>query len=354
MAEAMRPAAGAAAATTKARTCGAWLMVFLALLLAMVPAAAHEVRPAYLQLRELAKGEFSVLWKTPMTGEYRLSLTPEFSGSNSALTTVVTRTPPGAAVAEWTLGAPELRGQRIRIRGLEATLTDTLVRIEFLDGSSWTQRLNARNPEAEIPRRPSAFGVASVYGKLGVEHILSGIDHLLFVLALLLLVGTGWRLVRTVTAFTLAHSITLALATVGAVRLPGPPVEALIALSIALVAAEILRVARQGPEANAAAPGSLTERAPWLVAFAFGLLHGLGFAGALSEMGLPQGRIPLALLFFNLGVEAGQLLFIAGALGLAHLLRQTARPLPRWSAHVAPYAMGSIAMFWVFQRIASF
>ncbi len=352
MADAMRSAAGAGTATTNARTCGAWMLVFLALLLAMAPAAAHEVRPAYLQLRELAKDEFAVLWKTPMAGEYRLSLTPEFSGSNRSLTTVVTRTPPGAAVAEWTLSAPELRGQRLRIRGLEATLTDTLVRVEFLDGSSWTQRLNARSPEAEIPRRPSASSVASVYGKLGIEHILSGVDHLLFVLALMFLVRGGWRLVQTVTAFTLAHSITLALATVGAVSLPGPPVEALIALSIAFVAAEITRAANR--DTNVVVVHSLAERAPWLLAFAFGLLHGLGFAGALSEMGLPQGRIPLALLFFNLGVEAGQLLFIGCVLGAAHLLRQLVRRLPRWSLHAPPYAIGSIAMFWVFQRIASF
>lgn len=340
---------GAASACRRAGS-RAWLL--LGLLLAAASLPAHEVRPAYLELREVAPDEYAVLWKTPMAGELRLSLTPEFSGESRALTPVRVRTPPGAAVAEWTLSAPGLRGQSVRIRGLEATLTDAMVRVEFLDGSSWTQRLNARSPEAEIPRRPSASSVASVYGKLGIEHILSGVDHLLFVLALMFLVRGGWRLVQTVTAFTLAHSITLALATVGAVSLPGPPVEALIALSIAFVAAEITRAANR--DTNVVVVHSLAERAPWLLAFAFGLLHGLGFAGALSEMGLPQGRIPLALLFFNLGVEAGQLLFIGCVLGAARLLRQLVRRLPRWSLHAPPYAIGSIAMFWVFQRIANF
>lgn len=337
--------------TARAFAALAWLWV--AMLVAPGAAGAHEVRPAYLELREVAAGEYAALWKTPMSGEFRLALTPEFSSPTRMLTPVATRTPAGAAISEWTFSAPDLRGQRIRIRGLESTLTDALVRIEFLDGSHWTQRLTAQNPDAEIPLRPSAFGVASVYGWLGIEHILMGVDHLLFVLALLFLVRGGWRLVQTITAFTLAHSLTLALATFGALSLPPPPVEALIALSIAFVAAEILR---SSPRLGAAAvqPTSLTARAPWLVAFAFGLLHGLGFAGALGEIGLPQAHVPLALLFFNLGVEAGQLLFVAAAMMTSRLLRRLPTALPLWSLRIPPYAIGIVAMFWVFQRVAAF
>jgi len=184
--------------------------------------------------------------------------------------------------------------------------------------------------------------------RLGIEHILGGIDHLLFVLALVLLVK-GWkRLVGTITAFTVAHSITLAAATLGWVQMPGPPVEACIALSIALVAAELLRTHDRA---------SLALRWPWLIAFAFGLLHGLGFAGALREIGLPQQAIPLALFFFNAGVELGQLLFIAAVLAFAAaarpIARRFARP-PAWAWRVPPYAIGGVAGFWVIQRIAAF
>ena len=223
-------------------------------------------------------------------------------------------------------------------------MTDTLVRIDFADGTAWTQRLTPARPAAEIPHKDSPFAVAGTYLALGVEHILAGIDHLLFVLGLLILAGKQWRrLLATVTAFTVAHSITLALATLGVVSVPPAPVEAVIALSIAFVAVEILR-AREGK------PG-IAARSPWIVAFAFGLLHGFGFAGALSEVGLPPGQIPLALFFFNLGVEAGQLLFIAAAIGLAVLAR---RIRSHWLELVPPYVIGTVAMFWVFQRVASF
>ena len=291
------------------------------------PAAglAHEVRPSYLELRETLPGEYSVLWKTPMLGDARLALDPEFSGAVEETSPVVTHRPAGAAVQTWTLRADRLRGQTLRIRGLESTMTDVLARIEFADGTSWTQRLTPREPAATIPVRESAFTVSMVYLKLGVEHILLGIDHLLFVLALLIIARGGWQVVKTVTAFTVAHSITLAAATLGLVHVPQRPVEALIALSIAFVATEIVRD-RDGR-------AGLAARAPWIVAFAFGLLHGFGFAGALSEVGLPQGHIPLALLFFNLGVEVGQLVFIAAVLaGLALLggrSRRARAPAPR-------------------------
>lgn len=322
------------------------LCVLLFVLFCSVPAHAHELRPAYLELHETKPNEFSVLWKTPMLGDMRLSLAPDFSGETKAISEVVTRKPTGAAVQTWTLRAPGLRGQTLRIRGLESTMTDALVRIEFADGTSWTQRLTARAPTAMIPMHESSINVAGVYTKLGIEHILTGIDHLLFILALLIITRGGWKLIKTVTAFTVAHSVTLTLATLGFVHVPQPPVEAVIALSIVFVASEIIRQlnGREG----------LTSRAPWVVAFTFGLLHGLGFAGALSEVGFPQGHIPLALLFFSIGVEAGQFLFIGVVLSVIALALRVRLPAPRWVHLAPPYAIGTIAMFWLIQRVAAF
>ncbi|MFL5025792.1 MAG: HupE/UreJ family protein [Microvirga sp.] len=322
------------------------ILVALASLLVPLPGHAHEVRPAYLDLREERTGEFSVLWKTPMLGEMRLMLEPVFSGPVEAVNPVAARMTGDAAVQTWHLRAKSLRGQTLRIEGLEATLTDALVRVTFLDGSTWVQRLTPRQPASLIPAQPHAWGVAGTYLTLGIEHILTGIDHLLFVLALLLLTKGTWRLVKTVTAFTVAHSITLGLATLGIVHVSSRPVEAVIALSIVFVAAEIVQ-ARRGRS-------GLAAQMPWIVAFIFGLLHGFGFAGALSEVGLPDGHIPVALLFFNLGVEAGQLLFVAAVLALVAAARRIPMAWPRWAGLVPPYAIGSLAMFWVIQRVAAF
>jgi hydrogenase/urease accessory protein HupE len=319
----------------------------IVLLLLVGPAFAHELRPAYLELREVRDGVFLVLWKTPMRGNLRLSLRPEFSGRIEILTPVTTRQTNNAAVQTWQVKAIEpLRGQSVRIAGLEGTMTDALVRMEFADGGTWVKRLTPAQPAAEIPMRPSGWFVAGEYLKLGVEHILLGIDHLLFVLALLFIARGGWKLVKTVTAFTVAHSITLGLATLGFVHAPPTPVEAAIALSIVFVAAEIVHT-RRGRE-------GITAHAPWIVAFAFGLLHGFGFAGALSQVGLPQGHIPVALLFFNLGVEAGQLLFIAAILSVIAVGQRLEASLPRWAELVPPYAIGSVAMLWVIERVIAF
>ena len=326
-----------------------WLLRTLAALAVLffpTSTFAHEIRPAYLELREEKSGEFGVLWKTPMLGTARLALEPEFSDDSKVVTPVTTRSLPGAAIQQWTLRAPTLRGQTLRVRGLEGSMTDVLVRIEFADGTTWVQRLTGDEPSASIPLRQSGWSVAGVYFELGVEHILFGIDHLLFVLALLIITAGTMRLIKAVTAFTVAHSITLTAATLGFVHVPQPPVEATIALSIVFVAAEIVhqRGGREG----------ITAHAPWVVAFTFGLLHGFGFAGALSEIGLPQGDVPLALLFFNVGVEVGQLLFIAAVLALIVPVRRTQVPFPRWLELMPPYAIGTVAMFWVIQRIAAF
>ncbi len=324
-------------------------ILLVALLAGAAPALAHEVRPAYLELQETAAGEVEVLWKTPMRGDLRLALAPVLSGPSEEATPIATREAGGAALQTWRLRLPAgepLRGRRLHIDGLSGTLTDALVRVGFADGSNWVARLTPTSPAVTIPVSPGGAAVAATYFGLGVEHILLGIDHLLFVLALLLITRGAKRLVLTVTAFTVAHSITLALATLGFVHVPPAPVEAVIALSIVFVAAEILR-ARRGEE-------GITARAPWVVAFTFGLLHGFGFAGALAEIGLPEGQIPLALLFFNLGVEAGQLLFVGAVLALIWLWRRSRVAIPPWAGLVPPYAIGSIAMFWVFERVAGF
>jgi hypothetical protein len=326
-------------------TAGAFcLFVLLSLAATCV---AHEVRPSYLELREDRPGEFEVLFKTPMRGDLRLALSATFSGRADAVIPVTMRATGDAAVQTWRVRALDpLRGQSVGIAGLENTMTDALVRVMFLDGTSWVRRLTPQEPAATIPRLQSGWSVAGLYLGLGVEHILLGIDHLLFVLALVIIARGTWLLIKTVTAFTLAHSITLGLATLGYVHVPPAPVEALIALSIAFVAVEIVRQ-QQGRE-------GLTARAPWLVAFAFGLLHGLGFAGALSEVGLPEGHIPLALLFFNIGVEIGQLMFIATVLAVFALARRVRLFRPRWAGLAAPYVIGSVAMFWVIERVAAF
>jgi hydrogenase/urease accessory protein HupE len=315
--------------------------------LAVSPATAHEVRPAYLELKEQAPDVYDVLFKTPMQGDLRLALSVALSGQVETLSPMMSRPAKDAMLQTWTVRIPgSAAGRNVRIVGLDQTLSDALLRIEYLDGQSWTQRLTPASPEATAPAAATNASVSWTYGALGVEHILTGADHLLFVLGLILL-SHGWRpLFFAITAFTLAHSITLAASALGLVHVPQRAVEAMIALSIVFVAAEILN-ARKGRV-------GLAARAPWLVAFAFGLLHGFGFAGALSETGLPQGFIPAALLFFNLGVEVGQLAFVAVVLAASAALRRLWRPLPAWGPLVPPYLIGSLAMFWVIQRVAQF
>ena len=323
------------------------LLGLAALLWEAAPCAAHEVRPSYLELREVFPGQFDVLLKTPMNGDLRLRLEPHVSARIERVTPVTERETGDALVRTWRVRASEpLRGQSISIDGLQYTMTDALVRIAFADGDLWTHRLTPQEPSATIPAGHSVLSVVALYLKLGVEHILLGVDHLLFVLGLFIIAREKWRLVKTVTAFTVAHSITLALATLGYVHVPPAPVEAAIALSIVFVAVEIVRGWQRG--------ASLTMAAPWIMAFLFGLLHGLGFAGALSQVGLPERDIPLALVFFNLGVEAGQLLFIAMLLCAVRTMLAIRASWPQWAYLAAPYAIGSIAAFWTIERIAAF
>jgi hydrogenase/urease accessory protein HupE len=327
------------------------LFLLLALGAAM-PAVADEFRPAYLQLRQIDAVTYDVLWKVPALDEFTmLKVRPVFPPEAQPVEQIRSSYAAGTAVQRWRVQVDGgLTGQAIEFTDLAASRIDVLVRVERADGTTQLGRVLPHEPRFVVTASPGPFEVAQTYAVLGIEHILLGIDHLLFVLALLILVrGTG-RLIATITAFTLAHSLTLFAATLGWVNVPGPPVEAIIALSIVFVAGEIVH-ARQGR------PG-LTQRYPWIVAFTFGLLHGLGFAGALAEVGLPPLSIPLALLFFNVGVEIGQLIFIAAVLAVIAIARRASRYLelapPAWLWRVPPYAIGGLASFWVVERIAGF
>lgn len=318
--------------------------------------SAHELRPGYLELKQTGYEEYNVLWKVPAKGELRLGLYVKLPDNCKNISNPYAYQASGAYIEKWTTACEGgLTGNEIYVEGLTSTFTDVLARIERTDGSSQAARLTPSSPSFVVESEPGSFQVVKTYLVLGVEHILLGIDHLLFVLALLLIVK-GWkRLIGTITAFTIAHSITLAAATLGLVNVPGKPVEAIIALSIVFVAAEILH----GMNGRS----GLAERMPWLIAFIFGLLHGLGFAGALSEVGLPRTSIPLALLFFNVGVELGQLLFVAvmiciyfafkSVLGILKSRQTVLTGIMRIERGVA-YLIGSVACYWVIERIYSF
>jgi hypothetical protein len=312
-------------------------------------AVSHEVRPAYLELRQTGPETFDVLWKVPGRGEdMRLGLYVELPSDCVNVSEPRAQMLNAAFSERWSVRrAGGLTGGTIQIAGLSSTMTDVLVRLERLDGTTLIARLTPSAPSFVVGAAPDAWAVARTYGVLGVEHILLGIDHLLFVLGLLLIVGRRFGLMlKTITAFTVAHSITLALAALGLVHVPQAPVEAVIALSIMFVAAEILH-------ARAGKPG-LTARAPWTVAFVFGLLHGFGFAGALSETGLPQNDVPLALLLFNVGVEIGQLLFVAAVVAVVAVMARLRVRWPKWSEAIPAYAIGTCAAFWTIQRTLSF
>ena len=314
---------------------------------------AHELRPGLLSLTESTPSTYDVLWKVPMRGNKRLRMTPVFPEDCRMIGQRTYFEDGVASKRRWTVQCEQgLSGREISIDGLSATLTDVLVRIENEDGSSHSARLTFSEPRTLIAEMAGPFAVAKNYMILGIEHILLGTDHLLFVFALLLLVRGRWLLVKTITAFTVAHSVTLAVATLDLVQVSSAPVEAIIALSILFLATELAR-----RHFTPAKELTLTERCPWIVAFVFGLLHGFGFAGALADVGLPQHAIPLALLFFNFGVEAGQLLFVVAVLSLIWVTIQcrfVSASVTNWSRITATYAIGSMASFWLFDRLTGF
>lgn len=323
-------------------------------------ASGHEFRPCLLELRDLGAGRYAYSWTAQAPAAGGGAPEPVFPAHCHRL-----ETPGGPHRSSLDCAPTGLSGSTISIAGLAQAQVDAVVRYSASDGAVTTRVLRADAPAFTVPGGESApqskLALASTYLRAGVDHILRGWDHLLFILGLLLLVKRLGPLVRTITAFTLAHSLTLALAVTGAVRVPQAPAEALIALSLMLLAAELARPAERAP---------LARRRPWAMAFTFGLLHGFGFAGALAELGLPQGEIPLALFAFNAGVECGQLAFIFAALAIAYVSRQITRasarrtgpprappepqasPAATWKSRAPAYAIGALAAFWLLERIA--
>lgn len=326
------------------------LVSVIGLLLALVAiapvASAHEARPAYLEIKETASGQFSVLWRTPVLAGMRLPVALKLpDGVKELREPSVQELADSVVERRWVDAGPKgLAGKRIEFSGLQLTITDVLIRVEMRDGRKWTAIARASQPWIEMGSSQSQLQVVGTYVLEGIRHILLGADHMLFVLGLLLIVKDRWMLLKTVTAFTVAHSITLAIATLGYAEVPVLPLNAAIALSILFLGPEIVRSWR--------GETSIAIRHPWAVAFAFGLLHGFGFASALTSAGLPRPELPLALVSFNLGVELGQLGFIALVLALEHSFRVLEIRWPRWVQALPGYTVGSLGAFWTVQRLA--
>jgi hydrogenase/urease accessory protein HupE len=316
----------------------------LALLFPGTAAQAHEIRPAYLEFKETAPGRFSILWRTPVLAGMRLPVSLKLPQDvRNVREPEVLELTDSLVERRWIDAGPKgLAGKRIEIVGLQLTITDALVRMEMLDGRKWTTILHPSQPWVEIAAAQTWLGVGSTYIVQGIRHIIFGADHLLFVLGLLLIVKGKMMLLKTITAFTLAHSITLGIATLGYGSVPLPPLNVAIAISILFLGPEIVRCWR--------GETSLTIRYPWLVALLFGLLHGFGFASGLSTAGLPRAEIPLALLCFNVGVELGQLAFVFTALALARSFKVLEIRWPRWVQALPGYTVGSLGAYWTIQR----
>lgn len=309
------------------------------------PALGHEIRPALLRITERAHQHYDFLWKQPSMGTVSIHLVPHISGG------LLERDPDslqiafGSQIRLWRdidAGVHGLEGRTLRIDGLDRTITDVLVILTLANGDSIQHVLHSQRPSLTLHSRSMGMG-SYPYLALGIEHILEGIDHLSFVLALILLVRQPSVLFKTISAFTIAHSLTLAGTTLHVMMVQPRLTEALVALSILFVAVELIHHYRGQP--------GLTVRYPWVIAFTFGLLHGSAFAGALVQVGLPPNAIPSALLLFNIGVEVGQFMFIAVVLSIGWLLRQFPRQLPDWTRWLPPYAIGSLAAFWLVDRV---
>jgi hydrogenase/urease accessory protein HupE len=308
-------------------------------------ASAHESRPAYLQLDETTPGHYQLLWRTPLLAGIALPVVLDLPEGMRNLTEPVVQEVPDSLVERRLIdaGAGGLAGKRIGFPGLQGTITDVLVRVQMRDGSQSTTLVNPARPWVEIAASRGLLEVAGTYVLHGIQHISFGVDHLLFVLGLLLIVKDRWMLLKTVTAFTVAHSITLGIATLGYAQAPVIPLNAAIALSILFLGPEIVRSWR--------GETSLTIRKPWIVAFLFGLIHGFGFAGALTSAGLPRQDLPVALLGFNVGVEIGQVGFVLLVVLLERSFRQLEVRWPRWVEALPGYVVGSLGAFWTIERV---
>jgi len=308
------------------------------------PVLAHESQPGLLELKQVTNDRYEVIWRAPIyygrPHPARLVLPADWE----AVSEPTVRQLPDSALHRQIVQVEggSINGSVLRFEGLEATITDVYVRTTRLDGSQFSQVVRPTQPFAELRGERPWHESSREYLILGFNHILMGIDHLLFVLGLLIIVQGRRMLIKTITAFTVAHSITLAIATLGYATVPGPPLNAAIALSILFLGPEIVRVWR--------GQTSFTIRHPWVVAFGFGLLHGFGFASGLSTVGMPMAEIPLALLMFNIGVEIGQVAFVVVIL-LVHRALQVLRfHWPRWVDFAPGYAIGSLGAMWTIQR----
>lgn len=309
---------------------------------------AHESQPCFLKLTQQDGNHYEIQWRAPIYYGKPHPASLQLPSNWKTVKPSTRRLLPDSELYSYfvLVNTESIHGNVIHFPGLETTTTDVLMRVVYANGSQSTTIIKPGESKVIIKGPRSAWWVAWDYTVLGIEHILSGIDHLLFVLALLLLVNSRRTLLITISSFTLAHSITLAAATLGWLWVPGPPVEAVIALSILFLASELLKV-NHGQK-------SLTANYPWLVAFTFGLLHGFGFAGALGQVGLPQNEIPLALLMFNVGVELGQLLFIVIMFLLIRALHKIPYNWPKWVYQLPAYCIGGIAAFWLVERVIGF
>ena len=306
----------------------------------------HEVRPAYLGITQINDSTYHVVWNIPAQGSLIPKIRPVFPESfiQSLQEGILLN---GALKRTWTVYSQEtIIGKRIDINGLSSTLIDVLIHIKLIDGIEHTELLKPDRPFYIIPKESTSKEVAATYTFLGIEHIIFGIDHLLFILALIFVTTGKWKIIKTITAFTIAHSITLSLAVLGLLNFPTPPVEAVIALSIVFLAREIIKH-RNGFD-------SLTYRYPWIVAFVFGLLHGFGFASALNDTGLPQSNIPVALAFFNMGVELGQIAFVLIVILIKRVVASIKIYYPYWLEKGIVYCIGGFAFYWVIDRVVGF
>jgi len=306
--------------------------------------SAHESQPGTLELRQVDKDRYEVTWRAPLyfgqPHPARLELPEDWQTAVQPTLRLLADSQVFRRVV--TVGRQGVEGNTLRFPGLEQTTTEVLVRLNRLDGTTMTAVVRPAKPYARLRGERSWSGTAGEFIGLGFHHILQGFDHLLFVLGLLLIVKGRMLLLKTVTAFTVAHSITLAIAALGYARVPLPPLDAAIALSIFFLGPEIVRCWR--------GETSLTIRYPWAVALLFGLLHGFAFASGLSTAGMPKAELPLALLFFNVGVELGQLAFVGAALALASALQLFKVRWPRWATLLPGYTVGSLGAYWTIQR----
>jgi hydrogenase/urease accessory protein HupE len=321
------------------------LAIFALALLARGEAHAHGLDPAFLSLSEKEPGVYTVLWRASALRLPGANVQPALPARCRQVGRSEAVDGGDRIALRWTVdcGPGDLAGETIGIEDLAAAKISGLLSIERRDGEHIQSVLSPSRPSFVVPRRPDRWEVARAYAALGVGHISSGPDHLLFVLGLLLMVSSARPLLKTVTAFTLGHSLTLSVAALGWSAVPQRPVELLIAVSVLVLAAEL---ARDGARA------SLLRRSPWMMALVFGLLHGLGFAGALAEAGLPVANVPLALFSFNVGIELGQIGFVAAALLAGAGLKQRLPSVARLAARPAIYAMGTLAAFWCYERLA--